>query len=1638
MTCYAPDQIEDTLATYTVGNYVEYANKGTLVLKLVVSTKDSVSETINNWYINDLGRPAHQSALNLLYDYWVTAGNGETATYTKFQSITKTEKGWRGITNIYTYCEYWNGCDPRRYQPSRTYEQPLITIEDYNWIEYNNGEIKELYLIKGFIQSTRHFDMYVQVNDFVQQLTGRPVTWVEMGLWLDGVVDFGQTIEEINASYEEYWLKGEEHGRGGIKNIYNRCEYTDSRAVAPPAATVTQTIDKITSPVSASQLNTKLLGRPAKGQTTISSELSSKQFFRWEEDNSSFRQFQTSKYSDPIKFSDFIGLSKSQLEYPKPTVVFDTASVDKGTVFAGSGNVGFGATFRVYWNEDNWPAQRERGSNDIIEKKVKVIVQEKRGTNNWEAVTSYNIQTPDSGESVTAAASIDTTTGIDRTSVESTLDVQIRFMVDAELRVVETLDSTNTTLPEEKYTTTQISKISKMKLAIASASDYKLGMGVMVPVYDEATVYKRTIDDTIAISVPQHFQFNSGGEKYENPRGVAYRAPQPGSPFIGLSPGYSITALDIPGRSPKVSVDWEWQVKSRTDLSLDWGSLDRLSSSDGSFPLNTERSLIIEPLNDAWQSYVFRFSATPTITLRNPDETVVLDTQYGPVTLLNELIINYYEKDPEYVLPTTNTITVSSGFTATVDFYTRWTGDSTKTYYWRIEDVTSGATASTSVWNTVQGSFDNDENLLLSSNDAGFNKNEITLDSKPGAATKNYRLSVYKNSDYTGLAARTVFKLQEVASVLELTSATVVSSETLEYDKDSIQTLGVIEGDTVSYVGQALNYGEGRTLYWRYSVTTDPDDSGDVVNEFSGYAPDTYHAVTTVAVPGSGTSTTGFSLPNLTTVVDSGSSGLIDRKEVIEIEIYDDAYVLKDKVILNNNDKIIETFVFNKQPQNGSLTYTLINDNYTNVLKTGSGVMGFSPNSKPYTFKSPSGVQSITKEGWQRKKDSSWLYEADYYGANTSDVFGNSYQSTRVIDDYRIVWSNWASKTGDEIYRYAVEVYDSIKDVTNVYTSSTAKMTFTKINESYNKGVIAGNLEKSYQEGEGPIKLWVKTWDSLGMTVDYTLSDDDLRASLINGPAFDATSTVKKSGSVTIPSTGPRLREDTFTLPTAYVGTTKRYGDSRFNPYAYWVPDAQQTVTLTGSDKSTAQGKYSVTNIGVFDPNDFTASSMSVTVSGITSDTSTQRRVVVSESFDNNWTVTVTGINIPPAWQTAGKWIVGISGDAAKHWKSSLSIQSADINPIRATALSDFVFNNDAATAQKRFDGRYVASATLPPPAVLADESKDLSGKIEICYQTTINGKTVNSVVWSRDIIIINSVPEPWVANNSQIYVVADNYSVTEGDSVKFYVKDKVKSDNTDFDNWNNETPIPTGTNLYFKVHTGTGGTSADFTTSPAISGGYGTLTVDANGDAGPITVTFTDDSDVENTEQFEIRVSTDASTLDKSGGYAASGFVDVADNDLNPAISSNIPGALQSFYSYGNCAGTVSRKAQLQLTISSDGDVKTAVAPSFGINAGLLPALTSVGAWLPSGASASDYTCRFDFIEATGIGVNSGAVLKYVTGDGFGLELECDVGASIGLEAPRCLFLSQATARLNVIITNKNDGSTASKECMFTISQEQ
>lgn len=1507
----------------------------------------------------------------------------------------------------------------------------LGTFQQEVYVEYNNGVIRKFSrLFKSIDPSAQHSDFVNSVNDWYLRIAGRPVDFYELSFW------YIQRFKEAKpiADIEKVMLaefNAEEGGDGGVKQIYTYCEFFESTARPVGGSDIgITTQDIVDTPVSASQMNSKLLGRPSRSQVKLGADFSKKNYLRWNDDGST-EVVITPEFGKLSNLGNFANLSKFYLPYPTPEISVVTQPDDKGSVFAGTNSVQFDAAFKVLWQEDDWPKIRERGANDVVQKTVTVTAQEKRGNGAWQAIRSYQVDASDSQRTNQVNISVNTTTGVDLNSAGSSLEVQVRFLIEAELRIVETLDATGATLPEEKYTGKIFTQPGALRITVfdADGETPTVTMRTMLETYESAIRYERSIDNTTAILRTQEYQFNASRQNPLIP---------PNDPNLrNILSGFTVSDFSAPGRNPRVSVDWEWQVRSRTNLNLGWGSLDRLSASDGTFPTKYSSTLVVSPLNNKWQSYEFRLAARSILTLDNPSETITGDWAY---TNAKELTINYQVKDPEYVLP--NNIRVSAGFTKTIDFYTRWTGSGLKTYYWRLEDVTTGNEASSSEWNTTTGSFTNRENLLQTPNDLTFNKSEIELDPKEVFIDKDYRLSVYKNSNFTGLVARKTVKLEYVLPKLELTGATVTSgAQTFDYDKEGIQDLKVQEGDTIAYTGLATDYGIGKTLYWSYEVLTDPDDPSDVEDEINGYAPDTYYAVTTTNVPGSSnTNEALFALPSLTTANDSGALSAADRGERIDIKIFDDAYTLKDAVRLNNNDKLDEVFAFTSQPVDSALSCRIVNDNPAYVIQTGSGVIKFPLGSgKPYSLQSPTGTQSVYKEGWQVYTNGSWIETANYYGAEKTDVLGNKYTSTRIISNYNITWTDWVNKSEQQKYRYFVTVQDSATNTYTTYVSNVATMTFNRSSESYAKGILAGNLVKSYEEGTGAIKLWVKTWDSLGMRVEFFLSNNDLRATRITGTSVEARSTVVESGAFNIPSTGPRLREDTITLPN--VNQSTNYAVSRFTPFAYWVPDTEETVTLVGSDGSTAQGTYTVTNNNIFDPNDFGLSDISVSVSGLPRTAVSSSKISISESFNGNWDVTVLGRNIPPSWQTAGKWIVGIQGEAAKHWEDSLPLKDADFNAIPAETLPDFVFNNDASTAQKRFDGRYSAKVTLPPPSVLPDESKDFTGKLVICYQTNVPAGTTNRVVWSKDLVVTNSIPATWqrdaAENSNQLYVVASDYSVTEGDSVTVRVVDKVKSDNTEFDSWNDSPPIPAGTTLYFKVIARNGGDSSDYTTSPAISGGYGSITMNSNGIADPITITFTDDSDIEETEQFQIRVSTEASKLDTAGSFAVSGYIDVADNDTNPADMSSIPSDIDTNFNYGNCPtapGDENKKAQAKLIINSDGTVQQAVTDSTGI----LPTPTTLGTWLPAGTSASDFTCEFQFIEATSTNLNTTTVLSYTTGTAFDQEVECTSSPSIGLEAPRCALVQDARIYFVVILKNKNDGGRVTlKNCAITVSQE-
>jgi hypothetical protein len=1720
MPCINPADFEDTYAIYEVDKFITYRDGSIKKADLVKSTKTSEAETVNHWFQSILGRPADIIGLN--YYVGELSKHTETELYNKFTQDAKAELGRDGVNRIYTYCEY---TDPNTIQTSSVLVDNILCISvidesspsaettRQDWLDfraaYPNRRFVLLQPDSGY--STDRLNIPAEYDGTVfsglREDIGNPALredWFEIASVFSvptgGTVSFaldtsGSLNKKVKASYDYFVQRCADAGlilddkimlpqerwvvpHNKIFNLQNPTEDEKPEPVEPrtPILDPANVVDK---PITASELNTKLLSRPASARLTMT-DLYNRAFIRPNFTDNTYQIVTTPSSPDTasLNYGFFEGLHKYAIPYPDPVVNITRQPEIYGEVDANSGNKAFSIQYTVDWLESEWPSFRERGTNDVVERSIIVIMYKRIDNGLWSEEVRRNV-TLRSDDTYTNAENI--STAFAATSIDDRKNTEIKFHVIPKLRIVETIDSTGLVLPEEIYTTTEISNNGSMTIKPYDIGNTKpvLDMQTIQELYDTAIVYVRSIDDTVAISRDQEYYFS------------------------GNQTGYQIVPFTAPGRNPQISVDWEWQFKSQTNLSFDWGSLNRLDiPADGDFPENTNKKLRIAPLNSNWQGHQFRLTATPTATLQNPAQVISGDFQTSPN--FQVLFVNYQLKDPEYVLPADNTVTVARGFIDSVDFYTRWTGETPTTYYWRIENVTNGSVASTSVWNTVSGSFSNTENLLAPPSDPGFNKNEIPLDSKSGTGSDNYRLSVYKNSNFTGLAARTVFRLQYFTPVIELESAEVfvgggsrtqqrthtlqfnantlsaetgtlnlglpsdavsakvtkfelrgdfsTDSEYLDltpygrpfgggntdrystgqdgrawitlawnggdlikdpstnqwlieylhpinvnyvisgmptgvyaearftldvelaaegvaggnvYDKNGIQNLSVTEQDSIVYTGRARYYGAGETVRWKYDVKSDPNDSGDVINEIDGFVPGQYYSVTTQLRPGStNTADTVFELPELLTVDDSDQGGTAGNREQLDIVIADSGLNTKDLVKLNINDKQEEFFTFTSAPRSASFSYILVNNSTQYVYSTGGGSIGWS--SRPYILKSPSGTRSVVSEKWQYSNGSAWYDLTEYYGSTSTTVFGTSYRSTRTFGSYSVNWSDWASGSGTYSYRYIVEVYDSATNTTQSYASSIATLQITRDSEYYSNGIVAANLLKVYEENEGPIQIWVRSWNARGRTVKYSLSNNDLRATPIVGFWPGATSTVVRQGSVNIPSGGPILRDDYFTLPSINDNTTIKHGHSRFNAYPYWTPEPGEagfegengifSIEGLGSFKS----NYYVVNQRGFNVNDFSKGTVDVFVTGITLDTDGTDPIYITEGATGLPTISVSAHNVPPDDQISN-WVVGFLGDVADHWKDTLPLQDANFNALYGLPLPDLVFSNSASTAQEQWDGTYRASVTFPALTPLPDISGDLSGKIVICYKGYADpGKinTINRIVWERPLTVRNTIPAPWVENLDQLLVVANTYQANEGDTVTIYIKDKATSTNPKYDSWNDATPIPPGTQLYAKVSGGLGFTIDDFDIDPAYESGvqYALLTVRPDGNAGPVRVTLDENDGLEDNETFELRVA--FSQADLTSDYASSGSITVKDTEPPPYTvtwESDAPSRITSIKP-SDSSGATTLKAQLHIAPNGTWAAKVGVDAVLQ-NAGFGRWMEQDSVFDPADFTVSDYT---------------------------------------------------------------------------------
>lgn len=1260
-------------------------------------------------------------------------------------------------------------------------------------------------------------------------------------------------------------------------------------------------------PIASSDLNTDLLDRPSRAtRHSLSADMSNRIFNKSDNSEKGYTTVRTPNYGKRISYSQLEGLSIYKTPYPAPSITVTPLPTVERDVYSNTNDITFNTTINVNWLTSEWPSSRERGADDILQFEVTVYTEQSIDDGEWTITNSEKLVdysktgSPSKNiESINYSSSL-STDGLDGSDINASLKKSIRFRAEAALTVDEFIASENFNPAPEVYTSSVTTNDAYIIISIYQLPEDSVPVANMKTIQqknDTAQIYVRSIDSTVVTNASrgQRYQFNN----------------------TASLKGWTIDIPEAPGRSPVITEEYEWQYYAGTSMSA--GIANDLHGANGSIN-GTNQFLDVSPLSAVWQGYQFRLGAKATLTLSNPSET--REGEWAYTGLSNPLFIDYQLKNPEYILPDNNTVEIPRGFTDSINFYTYWTGESAKTYYWRIETVSSSTLSVASAWNTSSGSFTNEENTFQTSEDAEFNVNAIPMDSKEGATSSNFKLSIYTNSDFTGRVASTVFSLSYIEPILKLIAAQVDGTDL--YTEDDIKTLDIVETDSVVYVGGALYYGLGKTVKWSYTVVTDPNDAGDVVNEINGYVPNTKYNLTTIDFDGS-TARTQFILPNLQTPDDSDSGGTAGNKEVLDINIWDSADNLKDKVRLRINDKLEEIFAVTRTLRDGSLETAVINGEY--ILTPGTGTIGFG--SAPYVLKSPSGNLTINKTGWQYKGSNGNWYEYNDSRTYYNDVYGNSKQAVRDVQSNRITWTNWNS-TRNEIVnlRYYATAYNSVTKTYQTVYSNTARMYFYVNPITYNKGIIMANIlptetssfgSQYIVEGQAPVRMFIQTWDvPAGTEIEYEITDN---AGVLPDSPFNTDSPIRKKGQV-VAQSGPILNYMTIDVP--YQAGLTFGGSSAGGEYpvlAYWGVSVNEyaqfkilnprSIGLSENSPGVQYGNISNTDDPRF-PSPRNANQLDITVQSWDNgdfyvrvpeftDSLNRTNIEFDEDYTGTITIEVVAKNVVPSgyitggsesngMRTAGYWKAILVGDAAKYFQNSTDLSLPRSPNVRGEEFSAFDFDNDAATVQKKYDGRYRMTAVLTPDGVKPDIAGDVEGKIVVVRVVpNLTGAFYTGGVVELPIKIKNTVPQPFDFDSgiTQLAVNRVQTSVREGETAQFYIFDKARSSLPEHDSWNTATPIPAGTPIYWKAHGSAGFDGDDF--EPISS----PLTMRADGQAGPAEVTITADNvqDSSLIERFRVRAAFSGTNLNTAGSYAESGWVEVVDDILT--FEDNAPGLI-------------------------------------------------------------------------------------------------------------------------------------------------
>lgn len=1398
------------------------------------------------------------------------------------------------------------------------------TYNEDSVVVYVNGTIIKN---RSLVSSTKT-SAAATVNEWYEYWIGRPADKEGLEYWILDAVNSGRGLAATESVFRAAY-EAKEALLGGIANVYTFCEWLE---VEPQEIPNVPTMGK---PISATNINSILLDRSPFKRISLSQELGDQLFVR-PDSTGKFNTVKLPAIGQPISFGQLDGLGRYVIPYPTPLIQNLSQATTYQNVNANTGDKNFSISFNVDWRFSEWPETREQDANDTFRFKVTLKTYKKEGSGSYQLVNTQTIKNTTTRPESSSTAYVYTrgiSTAFSPSSLTDSLEVKVKFEVIAELLVQEFSDQLGgVLLPEEQYVSSDTSLPGSMTLIPFQLGDDDKGDVSITSndqVFGSAIVYKRAIDDTIALG---------RAEVYEGK--------------------FTATTTTAPGRNPSDNLEIEWQYQPTTEGSqyVDNDITDLIDTADGTVRYVTDVppnatagqvNLEVDPISSRWNGWQFRFRARNEISLSNPAETIYTDwkNSEGP-----NLVIEYNLKQPEYVLPPNLTVDIAKGFTSPIPFHTFWTGEGTKTYYWNITEVQRlDLLAPISVWNTVQGEVDNVENTFLSPGDPAFNISYIDMDSKESLSndTLQYRLNIWANSDYTGLLASTVFNLKKFFATVEFTGVKVGTSLITIVDGPP-PALQHFEGSAVQYFGRANYYTLPgvRELRWRYTVTTDVDDPADALEELEDgvgnpYYPDTiYTGVQVVseeppffnvgsgALDGNNLAKSWFQLPKLYSIQDSQGGGTIGNKEYITISLLDDQNQVVDEAFLQVADRIEDGFLWTSSPvapqSAGSETF---NKEY--YVKTFQGSIGFG--GLPYRFRNDNNTFTLDSFRWEKRAlNGGWGAVAQSTKYSYQDITGAIQSGSRIstVEDGipTLTWTDFPNNKKDtETWRVTAKLINNENGLVSYISSDPVDITFGYKDTTLYPGIVYGyilpqnaalELAGDYiLEGRDTVEVVVVTWDvPKGSIINYALTDnaevlpnDNLWRSLYR------INTIQPTGQLVAKSNN-KYSYEVHQLPGWILNETSQYPE-----LAHYTPEVTEGIQFTMDDQSYANSPNYKFDSSFVSPRNRSPLGLNqaewATAETFRWDISVGTRFQqllnsVTGGFDKsgttlfmpdelsaqNWPVVLQAMNVTPEAQ-AEQWYLLIEGDVAvRYFDTTATNYSNAYHPkARGYTFSALEFNNDASKPRKKKDGRYEMSASFQSSGQDL-VTTDSSGTIGIAYKEGARFR----YIWQKKFKIINTYEAPPVVIGQLGVTSGQVLEVDEGQSVTFTVYDRSRFETA----YKDYTAIPEGTTIYCKVQGdfgfrfqtigNTGNLESDFYTTPAPTIEQNgkiqvvELTMGADGKCNPLYVELVDDGfeDEADPEKFRVKAALEAGDIQTSGKFVVSQWVAVNDVYEAPYVS--------------------------------------------------------------------------------------------------------------------------------------------------------